>query len=160
MRHKKETCYLLSLFARNLVMVVSWWRICLQCRRPHFDSWVRNIPWRRDRLPTPVFLGFPCGSAGKESTCYVGDLGQIPGLGRCPGERKGYPFQYFGLENSMDCIQSMGSQRVGHDWVTCTFRRSLHFVLLFQNLWFRSVVQLFATQWTATKQTSLSFTVS
>ena len=43
-----------------------------------------------------------CGSAGKESACNVGDLGLIPGLGRCPGERKGYPLQYSGLENSMD----------------------------------------------------------
>ena len=52
--------------------------------------------------PTPVFLGFPCGSAGKESTCSAGDLGSIPGLGRSPGEGKGYPLQYSGLENSMD----------------------------------------------------------
>ena len=43
-------------------------------------------PWRRDRLPTPVFLGFPDGSNGKESACIVGDLGSIPGLGRFPGE--------------------------------------------------------------------------
>ena len=47
-------------------------------------------------------LGFPCGSAGKESTCNVGDLGSISELGRSPGERKGYPLQYSGLENSMD----------------------------------------------------------
>ena len=60
--------------------------------------------WRRDRLPTPVFLGFPCGSAGKESTCSVGDLDSIPGLGRFPGEGKGYPLQDSGLENSMDCL--------------------------------------------------------
>ena len=53
---------------------------------------------RKDRLPTPVFLGFPCGSAGKESTCNAGDLDSIPGLGRSPGEGKG------GLENFMDCI--------------------------------------------------------
>ena len=51
-------------------------------------------------LPTPVFLGFPCGSAGKESACNVGDLDSIPGLGRSPGEGKGYPLQYSGLENS------------------------------------------------------------
>ena len=69
-----------------------------------FDSWVRKICWRRDRLPTPVFLGFPCGSAGKESTCNVGDLGSIPELGRSPGEGKGYPLQYSGLENSMEYI--------------------------------------------------------
>ena len=47
---------------------------------------------------------FPCGSAGKESVCNAGDLGLIPGLGRSPGEGKGYPLQYSGLENSMDCI--------------------------------------------------------
>ena len=44
------------------------------------------------------------GSAGKESACSVGDLGSIPGLGRFPGEGKGYPLQYSSLENSMDCI--------------------------------------------------------
>ena len=49
-------------------------------------------------------MGFSGGSAGKESACNVGDLGSIPGLGRCPGEGKGYPLQYSGLENSMDCI--------------------------------------------------------
>ena len=53
---------------------------------------------------TPVFLGFPCGSDGKESTCSVGDLGSIPGLERSPEEGKGYPLQYSGLENSLDCI--------------------------------------------------------
>ena len=42
-----------------------------------------------DRLPTPVFFGFLCGSAGKESACNVGDLGSIPELGRSPGEGKG-----------------------------------------------------------------------
>ena len=57
---------------------------------------------------------FSWGSAGKESACNVGDLGLIPGLGRSPGEGKGYPLQYSGLENSMDC-KSMGSQRVGHN---------------------------------------------
>ena len=76
----------------------------MQCRRPRFDSWVRKIRWRRDKLPTPVFLGFPGGSAGKESACDVGDLGSIPGLGRSPGEGKGYPLQYSGPENSMDCV--------------------------------------------------------
>ena len=49
-------------------------------------------------------LGFPGGSAGKESACNAGELGSIPGLGRSPGEGKGYPLQFSGLENSMDCI--------------------------------------------------------
>ena len=73
-----------------------------QCRIPWFDSWVRKIRWRRDRLPTPEFLGFPCGSAGKECSCNAGDLYSIPGLGRSLGEGKGYPLQYSGLENSRD----------------------------------------------------------
>ena len=51
-----------------------------------------------------IFLGFPCGSAGKESTCNAGDLDLIPMLGRFPGEGNSYPFQYSGLENSMDLI--------------------------------------------------------
>ena len=49
----------------------------------------QEIHWRRDRLPTPV-LDFPCGSAGKESTCNERGLSLIPGLGRSPGEEKGY----------------------------------------------------------------------
>ena len=56
------------------------------------------------RLPTQVFLDFPCGLAGKESACNVGDLGSIPGLGKSPGEGKAYPLQYSGMENFMDCI--------------------------------------------------------
>ena len=50
-------------------------------------------------------MGFPGGSDGKEPACNVGDLGSIPGLGKSPGERKGYPLQYSGLENSCtDCV--------------------------------------------------------
>ena len=49
-------------------------------------------------------MGFPCSSVGKEPTCNAGDLGSTPGLGRSPGEGKGYPLQYSDLENSMDCI--------------------------------------------------------
>ena len=55
-------------------------------------------------IPQPYIRGFPGGSAGKESTCTVGDLGSIPGLGRSPGEGNDYPFQYSGLENSINCI--------------------------------------------------------
>ena len=49
-------------------------------------------------------MGFSCSSAGKESACNAGDLGLIPGLGRSPGEGRGYAFQYTGLESSLDCI--------------------------------------------------------
>ena len=72
------------------------------------ETLIRFLGWEdlleKDRLPTPVFLGFPCGSAGKESACNAGDLGSISGLGRYPEEGKGYPLQYSALENSMDCI--------------------------------------------------------
>ena len=52
------------------------------------------MPWRRDRLPTPVVMGFPGSSDGKESACNAGDLGSILGSGRSPGEVIGYLFQY------------------------------------------------------------------
>ena len=69
-----------------------------------FDSWVGKIHCRRDCLPTPVFLGFPCGSAG-ESACSAGDLSSILGwedplkIGTAS-----YPLQYSDLENSMDYV--------------------------------------------------------
>ena len=56
--------------------------------------------------------GFGDSSVGKESTCNGGDLGLIPGLGRSPGDRKGYPLQYSGLENSMDCIVHGGHKEL------------------------------------------------
>ena len=65
-------------------------------------SSVGKFPWRRERLPTPVFLGFLGGSDGKESACNAGDLGSIPGLGRSPGGGHGNPLQYSCLENPMD----------------------------------------------------------
>ena len=68
--------------------------LLVQFRRPQFNSWVGKIRWRRDSLPTPVTLGFPCGSVGKESAYNVGDPGLIPGLGRSPGEEIGYLLQY------------------------------------------------------------------
>ena len=100
-------------------------------RETQVRSWVGKITWRRKWQSTPVLLPgkshgqrslvgyspwgrkesdmterlyftFPCDSAGKESTCNVGDLGSIPGLGRSPAEGKGYALQYSGLENSMD----------------------------------------------------------
>ena len=61
--------------------------------------WVGEIPWKRDRLPTPVFLGFPGGSDGEESACNAGDPCSIPGLGRSPGGGHDNPLQYSCLEN-------------------------------------------------------------
>ena len=84
-----------------------------------FDSWVRKIPWRRDRLPAPIFTGFPGSSDGKESTCNEGDLGLIPGLGRSPREENGTPLQYLAWKipwtEEPGGLQSRGSLRVGHD---------------------------------------------
>ena len=56
-----------------------------------------------------VFLGFPGGSAGKESAYDAEDLGSAPGLGRSPGEGNGTPLQYSCLENPMDCSPSDSS---------------------------------------------------
>ena len=72
-------------------------------------SWSNRVPgkernwWRvqRSNLPFPSLFAV---SAGKESTCNAGNLGLILGLGRSPKEAKGYPLQYSGLKNSMDCI--------------------------------------------------------
>ena len=66
------------------------------------QSWTRLK--RLSSSSSYMVLGFPSGSAGKESVCNVGDLGSTPGLGRSPGEGNGYPLQYSGLENSMDSI--------------------------------------------------------
>ena len=74
--------------------------------------WVdQDNPWSHKQSDTTEWLslwGYPCGSAGKESACNAGDLGSIPGLGRSPKEAKGYPLQYSGLKNSMDCYSPWG----------------------------------------------------
>ena len=73
-----------------------------------WETWVGSLGWgdplEEGMATHSSILGLLCGSAGKESTCNVGDLGWIPGLWRSPGEGKGYQIQYSGLENSMDCI--------------------------------------------------------
>ena len=71
-------------------------------------------PQRRDRLPTPVFLGFPGGSDGKESACNVGDVGSIPGLGRSPGGGHDNPLQYSCLENPHEPRSLVGYSLCGH----------------------------------------------
>ena len=87
-----------------------------------FNSWVGKIPWRRNRLLTPVSSAG--GSAGKESTCNAGDLGSIPGLGRSCGEGKSYSLQYSSLENSIDCIF--------HGAAKIQIRQSFTFTFLYQ----------------------------
>ena len=69
------------------------------------NAWRKKLKERqREMNNLTVLVGFPGGSAGKESTCNAGDTGSVPGLGRSSGEGNGYPLQYSGLENSMDCI--------------------------------------------------------
>ena len=67
-----------------------------------FDSWVRRVPWRRDGLPSPLFSGFPGGSAGEKSTCDAGDPGHYLGWEDSLEEGIGSPLQYSCLENSID----------------------------------------------------------
>ena len=88
-----------------------------------FDSLVSKFPWRRKWQPAPVFLGFPCGSAGKISTCNAGDLGSIPGSGRSSGGGHGNPRQYSWLENphgerSPVGYSPWGRERVRHNLAT------------------------------------------
>ena len=87
-------------------------------------------------LVTVETLGFPCGSAGKESACNAGDLDLIPGLGRSPGEGKGYPLQYSGLENSMDCIVHGICAKSVHSLQICsqTWLSDFHFQAVTQDL--------------------------
>ena len=87
-------------------------------------------------------LGFPGGSAGKESACNEGDLGSIHGLGRSPGEGNGYPLQYSGQENSIDCIVHGVTKR----W---TLLRIFTFQHLFPSIIFKleKDIKLFSTSY-------------
>ena len=83
---------------------------------------------RTDHPKAPPQPGFPGGSAGKESACNAEDLGLIPESGRSPGEGKGYPLQYYGLENSRDCIVH-GVIKSGTLFATFTFKMGLTLLL-------------------------------
>ena len=74
----------------------------------------QKIPWRRDRLPTSVFLGFPGGSVSKKLARNAGDLGSIPGLGRSPGGGHGHPLQYSCLGNPHGQRGLVGCSPWGH----------------------------------------------
>ena len=75
-----------------------------QCRRHWFDPWVRKVPWRRDRLSTPVFLGFPCDSPDKQSPAMQETLVRFLSWEDLLEKGKSYPLQYSGLENYVDCV--------------------------------------------------------
>ena len=83
----------------------------LATHRPHIKvCWPSSLKDQHQHNADIIYsvanlaLGFPRGSAGKESACNAGDLGLICALGRSPEEGKGYPLQYSGLRNSMGCI--------------------------------------------------------
>ena len=69
----------------------------------HQGSTEPKASWTGRVMTSLSSVDFPNSSVGKESACNAGDPSSIPGLGRSPGEGIGYPLQYFGLENSMDC---------------------------------------------------------
>ena len=120
---------------RERSKVLPAWHITWRCLNPytfnHLITWEELIA---------CYGNFPCGSIGKELACYAGDLGSIPGLGRFPGEGKGYPLQYSCLENSMDFI--------------------VYSVVQFSSVHSLSHVWLFVTPWTVALQASLSITNS
>ena len=64
-------------------------------------------------------MDFPHNSVGRESTCNVGDLGLIPGLGQSPAEGKSYLLRYSGLENSMDCVVLGVAESDMTEWPSC-----------------------------------------
>ena len=97
-------------------------RIRLWCRRPKFDPCLGKFPWRRDRLPSPVFLGFPGGSAGKESACKAGDLGSMPGAGKIPWRRERlctpvfWPGEFHGLYSPWGHKESDTTERLSLEY--------------------------------------------
>ena len=113
----------------------------LQRRRPLFNSWVTKIPWRRDRLPAPILMGFTGSSDGKESACNVGDLGSIPGLGRSPDGGHGNPLQcsYLGNPHGQRSLAGCSpwdhkeadmTEQLSHDWIVekaTEFQKSISF---------------------------------
>ena len=103
------------------------------------------------RVFVTLRLGFPCGSAGKESACNEGDLGSIPGLGRSPGEGKGYPLQCSGLESSMDCtvhgVANSQTQLSSFPFHTTVGSLCTHILESFYYKWVLNVVKSFFCIW-------------
>ena len=93
-------------------------------KESQFNSLVRKIRWRRDKLPTLVFLGFPGGSVSKESACSAGDLDSISGLGRSPGGQHGNPLQYSCVENPHGQMSLVGYSPLGRKESDMTERLS------------------------------------
>ena len=82
----------------------------------------REDPLEKGKATHSSILGLHLWLSWWRSPCSAGDLGSIPGLGRSPGEGKGYPLQYSGLENSMDCVD----HGVAKSWTWLSDFHSLH----------------------------------
>ena len=118
----------------------------MQCRRPRFNSWVRKIPWRRDRLPTPAFLGFPGGSACICLQCRR--PGFYPWFGKIHWRREWLPTPVFspGEIHELYIISPWGCS-VGNDWTTFTFH--FHIMLILYYIHFIIIRRLIITDLTS-----------
>ena len=104
----QTTCFTRNVRHTQAVSLVA----SMPCGEPRSLRLIKIAPfvcatWLQKSLVNYIFndlWGFPDNSAGKESACNAGDPGSLPGLGRSLGEGKGHPLQYYGLENSMDCL--------------------------------------------------------
>ena len=108
MQQSKNFCFLLIYFAFKR-------KYCTRATIITYDKIIDSLIWRRPHLALGYPLQYSWASLVAQSTCNVGDLGLIPGLGRSPGKGKGYPLQYSGLENSTDYTAHGVAN--GHNWV-------------------------------------------
>ena len=147
LQHHGERCWALPAFRKTLVdLLVPRMAFTAEDRTstPRVQAAALQVQLHHSLSPTPHFgrisRNHPCGSAGKGPTCNAGDLGSIPGLGRSPGEGKGYPLQYSGLENSMDCV--------AHGVVKSRTRRSnFHFRGIILPTWARGWRLIAGPRW-------------
>ena len=115
----QTTCFTRNVRHTQAVSLVA----SVPCGEPRSLRLIKIAPfvcatWSQKSLVNYSFnhlWGFPNNSAGKESACNAGDPGSLPGLGRSLGEGKGYPLQYYGLENSMDCLGAFPTPQLRHN---------------------------------------------
>ena len=126
MAHKTQG----NIYLHSPIYCEEYYKGCRWTTRWSIECEVQKDPKHRNFCPLGLGVhhppNFPGGSVDKESACNARDLALIPGLGRSLGEGNGSPLQYSCLKNPMDRkaggLQSVGSQRVGHDWMTNSFR--------------------------------------
>ena len=120
----QTTCFTRNVCHTQAVSLVA----SMPCGEPRSLRLIKIAPfvcatWLQKSLVNYIFndlWGFPDNSAGKESACNAGDPGLLPGLGRSLGEGKGHPLQYYGLENSMDCLGASPTPQLWHPRSGCT----------------------------------------